>query len=176
MPRLPAVGPFRRVLRAAVVTMAAALAAAAIAGPLAAQQARDADDIAAHPNLFELFLGGTSTEHAIHLSVGLEFEHQLSARWGVGGLADWVLGGEEREALVAPALFAHPAAALRLAVAPGVQRNKESHETLFVTRIGADYEVGVNDRWSISPSVALDLVEGPTSSIFVFGASLGYRF
>src|SRR5215218_6265634 len=95
--------------------LVAALAAlhVGVARPLGAQEERDAEDVARQPNLIALFFGGTATENNIHLSVGGIVERQFNTRLGVGAYGDVVLGGDEREFFVAPAVFLYPAPSLR---------------------------------------------------------------
>lgn len=154
--------------------VAAAVSLACLAGPVAAQEAGAESADLAHRNQLALFLGGTDYEDRVAFTVGLDYERRLGERFGVGVLADWALGGEGREFVLAPAVFYRPLPRLRLDVATGIERNTVEKEVAFLLRLGVDYDFELNERWSVAPNLNVDLVEGET--VFVFGAELGYRF
>jgi hypothetical protein len=110
----------------------------------------------------------------VRFTLGIDYERQLSERFGVGVLADWAFGGEGRESILAAAAFYHPWRRVRLDLAPGIQRDAARDEVEFVLRVGADYEFELRDGWSLSPNLNVDF--GPNESLLVFGVELGYRF
>jgi hypothetical protein len=121
-----------------------------------------------------LFLGVTDVDDRLRPTLGVDYEFRIGPRWGVGAIADWAFGGEGREFVLAAAGYLHLGPALRLQLAPGIQRDKAEREIEGVLRLGIAYWIGVDERWSVAPTVALDRVGGET--IGVYGVTGGYRF
>jgi hypothetical protein len=63
----------------------------------------------------------------------------------------------------------------RLKVYAGPGYEIETHESFFVTRIGAKYELKMKNHLDFTPTIEMDFKETEYSSVF-FGASLGKRF
>jgi hypothetical protein len=129
-----------------------------------------------HPRGHEagLFLGVTDVDDRLRPTLGVEYEFRIGPRFGVGAVADWAFGGEGREFVLAPAGYLHVGPALRLQLAPGIQRDKTEREIEGVLRLGIAYAIEAGERWSVAPAVAMDLVSGET--IAVYGITAGYRF
>jgi hypothetical protein len=151
-----------------------AVAAALFASPAVAQERHEAEREAEGRNHLALFVGGTAVDETVRFTLGVDYERQLSERFGVGAIADWALGGEGREFLFAVAGFYHPTSRIWLDLAPGVQRDALEGELEWVVRVGADYEFELRSGWNLSPNVNLDI--GPKESLLVFGIELGRRF
>jgi hypothetical protein len=118
------------------------------------------------------FIGVTlEGEEAAAFTLGADYERRLGGPFGVGVLVERAFG-DARFFLAAAGLFWHPLRHVRLDVAPGIEWGAD--ETLFVLRIGADYDVELTERWSIGPNVNLDFVSGRT--VWVLGAEVGYSF
>jgi hypothetical protein len=151
-----------------------AVAAALFASPAVAQERHEAEREAEGRNHLALFVGGTAVDETVRFTLGVDYERQLSERFGVGALADWALGGEGREFIFAVAGFYHPTPRIRLDLAPGLQRDALEGESEWVVRVGADYEFELRSGWNLSPNVNLDI--GPEESLLVFGIEIGRRF
>jgi hypothetical protein len=121
-----------------------------------------------------LFLGATDVDDRLRPTLGVDYEFRIGPRWGVGAIADWAFGGEGREFVLAASGYLHLGTAVRLQLAPGIQRDKEMREIEGVLRLGIAYGFEVGERWSVMPTMALDLVSGET--IGVYGVTAGYRF
>jgi len=122
-----------------------------------------------------IFGGATTIDGTSYGTVGIDYEHRFGRAWGLGVLADWVLGtGEGREVIVAPAVFFHPFDRIRIDFAPGVELIPEEDATEFMLRVGIDYDFEVGDHWVIAPNVNVDFVND--DFIPVCGIELGYLF
>lgn len=140
---------------------------------------------------FALFLGATDElGHGTEPTWGLEYGYALSSRWVIGGLIDYA-GGEQRNTVIAPAVFWKPfGGGFVFLVAPGVElhngRGEVDHhlkaddastdkdETYFVMRFGAAYYFHVGSRYAIGPAVNLDLVNG--HEVWVYGVNFEVAF
>lgn len=121
-----------------------------------------------------LFLGVTDVDDRLRPTLGVDYEFRIGPRWGIGAIADWAFGGEGREFVLAAAGYLHLGPALRLQLAPGIQRDKAEREIEGVVRLGIAYGIELGERWSVAPTMALDRVGGET--IGVYGVTAGYRF
>ena len=122
-----------------------------------------------------IFGGATTIDGTSYGTVGIDYEHRFGRAWGLGVLADWVLGtGEGREVIVAPAIFFHPFDRIRIDFAPGVELIPEEDATEFMLRLGIDYDFEVGEHWVIAPNVNVDFVND--DFIPVCGIELGYLF
>lgn len=166
----------RRTVRVSSVLQA--LWGAGLAGALRAQEptrsAGHRTESTEHRHLAGVLVGGTVADRTTRFTLGLDYERRLRGAWGVGAVADWAFGGEGREFLVAPAGFYHPWTAVRVGVAPGLQRNRETRDVGFVLRLGGEYELELDEGWSAAPNANVDFVDGRT--IGVFGVGLNRRF
>ncbi len=142
-------------------------------------------------NGIALFLGVTDEPgHGNEPTWGVEYAHRVSSRWGVGGLIDYA-GGDQRNTVIAPAVFWKPVGGLTLLAAPGVEWHdgrggeaehylKADHaaagrdQTYFVLRFGAAYYIHLGSRYAIAPAVNLDLVNG--HEVWVYGLNLEVSF
>lgn len=126
-------------------------------------------------NQVAIFGGATIIDGTSYATAGIDVEHRFGASWGLGILADWVVGGEEgREFIIAPAVFFHPIDRVRIDLAPGVQRLSKEHVNEFVFRVGIDYDFEFGDHWVAAPNVNVDFVAD--DFIPVVGAEVGYLF
>lgn len=156
--------------RAAALALAACLPAST-AGAGDAGHAGTGHD---HRNDIALFLGSTNVDNTQRPTLGIDYERRLTPRVGAGVIADWVFGGEGREFILAPAGFLRPVPTVRLVLAAGFQRNREEREVEGVVRLGAEYQITVDDRWSLLPGASVDFVAGET--ITVLGVAVAYAF
>lgn len=142
-------------------------------------------------NAFALFLGATNEQgHGTEATWGLEYAHKLSPHWGIGGLIDYA-GGEQRNAVIAPAVFWKPVGNLVFMAAPGIEYHngrgtvehhllkaevaaEDKNETYFVLRLGTAYYFHVGSRFGIGPTVNVDFVDG--HEVWVFGVNLEVMF
>ena len=147
-----------------------------VLGPAQAQEEVE------YKNVIELFVGAvTETEEsATGPGVGLEYQRRLTRKWSVG-----VQGAEvsttsvERGWLAVVTAIVKPVGGLALKTGPGFERSEETSEetgekeskTEFAWRFGAAWEFELGRRYTLSPELNLDLVDG--SSVWVYGLSFG---
>lgn len=125
-------------------------------------------------NQASLFAGGVTEEGQVAFTIGVDYERRLGRRIGVGALAEWAFG-EARAGVLAAAGYWHPVERVRVVLAAGIADHQEEDEVSFLFRIGADYDFELSPRWSVEPSLNLDLPSGREAS-WVFGVALGYAF
>ena len=63
----------------------------------------------------------------------------------------------------------------RLLVGPGFEFHDVRERDHAVLRVGVGYEIELGERFTLSPEVVIDFVEGGTT-VYVLGFSLGYGF
>jgi hypothetical protein len=105
---------------------------------------------------------------------GLEYEIQFSEKWGVGLDLEYLSGsGTHRSWVAAVPLSYHPSEKWRLFTGPGMEF--DSKENKFLMRVGVAYEIPFRKRWTASPEVLVDFIEGGATT-YVLGFSVGYGF
>ena len=146
------------------------------------------DDHHIHPHHVAVFLGAATPKKAksdTSFALGFEYERRFNDWIGAGGLADFLFGDFNRNALAAGAVFFHPPLGeLTFLFAPGAewvekavvegQDIKQKNEAFFVLRLGASYPFHVGAA-SITPMFNVDLI-GETKTTFTYGVSFGYGF
>jgi hypothetical protein len=63
---------------------------------------------------------------------------------------------------------------VRVVLAAGLQRNRAEREVEGVVRLGAEYLIEVDERWSVAPGARVDFVAGET--VTVLGVAVAYAF
>ena len=144
-------------------------------------------------NSLAVFLGVTNEKgHGTEPTWGFEYARWLSDRWAIGGLFDYA-GGEQRNAVIAPAVFWKPfGGGFTLLAAPGVEYHNgrgptvEPHliksaepeidedETFFVFRLGAAYIFHFGHRYGLAPTVNVDFVDG--HEVMIYGVNFEVMF
>jgi len=143
-------------------------------------------------NGLALFLGVTNESgHGSEGTWGLEYAHWLSERWALGGLIDYA-GGNQRNAVIAPAVFWKPfGGGFTLLAAPGLEYHNgrgevEPHlikasssavdedEKYFVLRLGVAYWFHVGSRYGIGPTVNVDFVNN--HEVWIYGVNFEVMF
>ncbi|MEE4382438.1 MAG: hypothetical protein V2J02_10615 [Pseudomonadales bacterium] len=135
-----------------------------------------------------LLVGGSNVrdEGRSGATIGLDFELELSHRFGVGIVVEHA--GDEVDATTALAVIDwHIVPGLVFQVGPGVEYEREvemepGHGTVvrtrtlsnLVGRAGFFYEIEVGREWSVAPSVSLDVTEDHET--LVWGLAIGRRF
>ncbi|QZT37287.1 hypothetical protein K5X82_19005 [Halosquirtibacter xylanolyticus] len=127
-------------------------------------------------------------------TVGLDYFFTINHKWDIGAIADLELeeyyvseghGEREYERTNAVAFIAvgkyKPIEGLGIIFGPGVEfefkKNIET-ETLFVAKIGVEYEVPIKNGWSIAPSFIYDYKYSRDLkfSAYSYGFSIGKKF
>ncbi len=140
-----------------------------------------------HTHEFALFVGITDEgSHGNEPTWGLEYEHMLGERWGIGGMLDYA-GGNFRNLLVMVPVFYHATHRWKFVVAPGMEFHNgrglirehghvvnDKDERYFVVRLGVAYGIPLWQSFSVQPTVNLDLVEG--EKVWVYGVNLVYAW
>ncbi|MEO0881293.1 MAG: hypothetical protein AAFY34_01055 [Pseudomonadota bacterium] len=124
-----------------------------------------------------LVLGGTSIPSADEtaFTIGIDYEYRLNRLIGVGAVVEHAVGDIDATTLLAVADI-HIWKGLAIQAGPGVEfaDEGETTETFAIGRIGALYEVEIEERFTIAPQVHYDISSGPDA--VVFGLALGVAF
>ena len=108
-----------------------------------------------HKNVIGVFGGITDDDHHdAAFTLGLEYERRLSAKFGIGVIAERAYGDLDFSVYAVP--FAYRTGHLKLYVAPGIEDSKH-HGSEFLVRLGLEYgfEVG---GYEIAPQFNIDFV------------------
>jgi len=103
-------------------------------------------------------------------TLGIDYHYRLNRLLGVGAFWDHAFG-YFRTTVVAPGLFVRPVEQVLILAAPGVELHEGEKE--FVFRLGFYYEFHV-DQLSLSPTVAVDFLEG--KQVLIYGLTMGFGF
>jgi hypothetical protein len=110
------------------------------------------------------------------LALGLEYEVQWNERWGVGVDVEKLFGdGQHRSSVVAIPVSFHATENWRLFAGPGLEFGSEKEKDKYLFRFGVAYEIAINERWSASPEILVDFIEGGAKT-YVLGFAVGYGF
>ena len=118
-----------------------------------------------------LFLGATDLEGSTGFTQGIDYEYRVNKVLGLGGVAEYALGGIEAWTILAVADI-HLNSGLILQVGPGFEHGEE--EDVFVARLGALYEFEFG-KYTISPQVHFDDHAGSEDAV-VYGIAFGFSF
>jgi hypothetical protein len=167
------------VTKHAVIFGLALLVLSWVAAPLMAQESTEAEQ--EHRNAVELFIGGVTEtdESATGLGVGLGYVRHLSTMWGLGVSAELSSTDVSRDWVVIIPVYLYPTGGLVLWTGPAIEGSKDMSEgggdnersTNLGVRFGTAWEFEVGERFTLSPEVNLDLIDG--SVTWVYGLSFG---
>lgn len=154
-----------------------------LAPPVAAQEAGEEE--AEYRNAVELFVGAvTETEEsASGPGIGIEYQRHLSTRWSLGIEAIEIsTTNVSRGFLVVVPLYFNLVGGLGLKAGPGIEGSREEPEdggegestTRFAMRFGAGWEFELGKRFTLTPEVNMDVIEGNLT--WVYGLSFGVEF
>jgi hypothetical protein len=105
---------------------------------------------------------------------GLEYEIQLSNKWGVGFDYEKLSTSDAHRSWVAVVPISyHLSEKWRLFAGPGKESGDK--EDRLLARFGVAYEIPFHERWTASPEVLVDFIEGGATT-FVIGVAIGYGF
>jgi len=124
-------------------------------------------------NLLGAYLGVTTSGDEEGVSVGIEYERRLSARFGIGAVIEHT-GADFRENIVAVSFAWHPWKELKLFAAPGVAIETAEASSEALLRVGVDYGLGIGKGFEIAPGIAFDFTESENS--VVIGAVFSKSF
>ena len=124
-------------------------------------------------NHASVFLGGTNIPDADHtaFTLGIDLEHELTHRFGVGLVFEHAFDPIDATSLYA-VLDIHLGNGFVLQTGPGVEWVDD--ETYATGRVGLFYEFEVQEGLILAPSVSYDISEAEDS--IVFGVSVGTKF
>ena len=106
-------------------------------------------------------------------AIGVEYELRFEEKWGIGAVLERVdVNHHTNKALVVPFSY-HPGGNWRFFAGPGYEFTENKDK--FLVRLGGGYEFHLNDRWTISPEVVFDSIDGG-SSVYLLGIAVGYGF
>ena len=105
---------------------------------------------------------------------GIEYEIQLSNKWGVGFDYEKLSTSDAHRSWVAVVPISyHLSEKWRLFAGPGKESGDK--EDRLLARFGVAYEIPFHERWTASPEVLVDFIEGGATT-FVIGMAVGYGF
>ena len=107
-------------------------------------------------------------------ALGLEYEIQFAEKWGVGLDVEYLSGsGTHRSWVAAIPLSVHLHEKWRLFAGPGMEF--AGKEDKYLMRVGIAYEIPFHQRWTASPEILVDFIEGGAKT-YAMGVSIGYGF
>jgi len=139
----------------------------------------NADQSEHHPrHHLAVFVGGGVEKGHGHsesgYALGLEYELRFHLKWGIGVDLEKLFGDDtNRSKVIALPLSFHPSEKWRLFTGPGMEF--DSKENKYLMRVGVAYEIPFHRRWTASPEILVDFIEGGTRT-YVLGFSIGYGF
>ena len=139
----------------------------------------NADQSEHHPrHHLAIFVGGgVEKEHGHSESgyaLGLEYELRFHLKWGIGVDLEKLFGDDtNRSEVIALPLSFHPSESWRIFAGPGFESHSEKDK--YLMRFGIAYEITLNERWSASPEILVDFIEGGAKT-YVLGIAVGYGF
>ena len=123
-------------------------------------------------NHLSLFGGITHTDGDNAGTIGLDYERRVSERVGIGVVFRDHAAGDIDSTLYAISFIGHFWPPWSFVVAPGVER--EDGESSAVVRVGVEYEIEMDEKWSLAPALYFDIGEDETKE--VLGAAIGFSF
>ena len=148
-----------------------------------------------HKHHAGLFLGGSHDGDENGFTLGGDYELRLHRLVGLGAGAEHAFGDFKESVFVFP-VFLHPIGEFRVGAGPGFEykgsgsggegeggvgeisatSSEIAHgsETEFLFRVTFLYDFFIKEKFSISPNVSIDFVDG--SKIIVFGVTFGVGF
>jgi len=105
------------------------------------------------------------------LTLALSYEHRFNQSFGLGGEVERVFG--DLDFWLATLLTAYHVGEWKLFAGPGFEK-LDGGDTEFLLRIGGEYAIEISDSWEMSPTVALDFVDGDQE--IIVGLAFGYGF
>jgi len=139
----------------------------------------NADQSEHHPrhHLAVFVGGGVENAHGHSESgyaLGLKYELRFHLKWGIGVDLEKLFGDDtNRSEVIALPLSYHPSEKWRLFTGPGMEFG--SNENKYLMRVGVAYEIPFHRRWTASPEVLVDFIEGGATT-YILGISVGYGF
>jgi hypothetical protein len=107
-------------------------------------------------------------------ALGLEYEVQWHEKWGVGADFERLFGsGQHRSWVAVIPLSFHVTESWRLFAGPGLEF--AGKEDKYLMRVGIAYEIPFHQRWTASPEILVDFIEGGAKT-YVIGVAVGYGF
>lgn len=124
-------------------------------------------------NHASIFIGGTNVPEEDHsaFTIGIDLEHELTHRFGVGLVAEHAFDPIDATSLFA-VLDIHLGGGFVLQTGPGLEWVDD--ETYAAGRVGLFYELEIQDDLIVAPTVSYDISEGEDS--IVFGVAIGTKF
>lgn len=133
-------------------------------------------------NVLSVILGGTSDRDENVFTVGLDFEHRLHPRLGVGAVIEYATDDLDALTLLG-ALDLHIWKGLAIQTGPGVEFAGEEEEEdglttttnrrTFIYRVGVIYEFEIG-RLLVIPQVHYDYSSGNDAVVYATG--IGFKF
>jgi len=105
------------------------------------------------------------------LTLALTYEHRFNQSFGLGAEAERVFG--DLDFWLATIPIAYHFGEWKVFAGPGVEK-LDGGGTEFLLRIGGEYSIEISDSWEMSPTLALDFVDGDQE--IILGVLFGYGF
>jgi len=153
------------VLKAFYVVQLILFSSAVLAEPEENENAYEANKVGG----FIGFTGAGRRENG--LTLALTYEHRFTKSFGLGAEAERVLGDLDFWLVTVP--FSYRFGEWKIFAGPGLEKLDDG-DTEGLLRIGGEYGIELSERWEMSPTIALDFVDGDQEVIV--GVLFGYGF
>ena len=138
-----------------------------------------------HTHIPKGFHGAENSKALIVPSWGLNYVFHINEKWAIGWLNDMEVATyvvqesdagiilRERPVIVSLVGIFKPSKSIGLLA--GVGREFEKHQDFWVLRVGIEFEVEINESWTMLPSLTYDIKEAIYDS-WAIGLSVARRF
>ena len=131
-----------------------------------------------HHNMALFVGGGLERDDHGHeedgTALGIKYDMQFHEKWSIGAAIERLSGsGQHRSWVAVVPVSVHATEKWRIFAGPGFESNEVKDK--FLMRVGLAYEYSIHERWSVSPEVMVDFIEGGAKT-YVLGFAVGYGF
>lgn len=127
-------------------------------------------------NELSAIVAGTHEDESTYFTLGVEYKRELSELFAMSAIGEVVVEGDSRDGVGVLLAVLNPWSGLHLLAGPGFERSPEG--TSFLFRVGAGWGFEFGERYSLTPAVEFDFVDGDdgVDQVVVFGVSFGFAF
>ena len=128
-------------------------------------------------NELSAIVAGTHEDESTYFTLGVEYKRELSELFALTAVGELVLEGDGREGVLVFPVILQPWRGLHLLAGPGFEHSGEDGNS-FLFRVGVGWGFEVGERYSLTPAVEFDFVDGDdgVDQVVVFGVSFGFGF
>ena len=144
---------------------------ALLASPLVLAEPNETEE-AYNANTVGGFIGATGAGRRDNgLTLALTYEYRFNESFGLGAEAERVFG--DLDFWLATIPFSYHFGEWKVFAGPGLEK-LDGGDTETLLRIGGEYAIEISDSWEMSPTVALDFVDGDQE--IILGVLFAYGF